>query len=61
MTNIHKLKHKRKNISKELGKLYTKKRSLLVQIGNMEEAKLNNKIAINREKEKKELRKKNKK
>lgn len=52
LTNLHKLKEKKKNISRELGKLYTKKRTIVKQIDVLEEAKLNNKISIQNQKEK---------
>jgi len=55
MTNVHILKEKKKNINRELGKLYTEKRNLSTKIEEMEKAKLNNKVLIdiNREKTKK--------
>ena len=46
MTNIHILKIKKKNINRELSKLYLKKKSLLNQIKTLEEAKVNNKIRL---------------
>jgi hypothetical protein len=38
--NIHKLKDKKKNINKELGFLYDKKRKVIANIKVLEEAKL---------------------
>jgi len=43
---IHALKNKKKNINRELGKLYDKKRSVLSQILKLEEAKINLKIKL---------------
>jgi len=40
------LKSKRKNVNRELGKLYEKKRNLLNQILKLEETKLNLKIKM---------------
>jgi hypothetical protein len=46
LTNIHSLKQKKKNISKQLGLLYTKKRFLQTKIKELEGAKINVKIQI---------------
>ena len=58
--NIHKLKDKKKNINRELGRLYVKKRALLNSLKELEEAKLSNKIRLEilRSKKKKKNKKK---
>jgi len=46
LTNIHYLKDKKKNVNRDLGQLYSKKRDLITQINRLEEAKLNLKIRL---------------
>lgn len=46
LTNIHYLKEKKKNVNRELGKMYTRKRDLIVKIAKCEEAKTNLKIRL---------------
>lgn len=46
MSNIHALKIKKKNLNRELGHLYDKKRSILYQLIVLEEVKTNLKIKL---------------